>query len=241
MPLRATTQHLAHQFVRLHAYFRGELEQLREFRRGIKALETQSPAEIQSTAIHEAGHAVLRLAFGLDFVAVSIIPDPGNEADGYVICAKETATRDLHLVGRQAFFLRQAMICYAGAEAVRQLIPTDPNPDAGASRDKHRAAELIIHEIGGNAEYIDFLFSLARRRCALLVADYRPEIRALAGALEENWILSGKVARKLFQKSLAKRSGRLRPFQSDRMLHGLVGDVALRGFLRKMNLSGPLP
>jgi hypothetical protein len=239
MPLRAKTKHLAHQFVGLHAYFRSELEQLRDFRRRINALETQSPAEINSTAIHEAGHAVLQLAFGLDFVAVSIIPDPRNETAGYVICAKDTATRDLHLVGRQAFFLRQAMVYYAGAEAVRQLIPTDPDPDDGASRDKRRAAELIIHEIGGNAEYVDFMFSLARRRCALLVAHHQPEIRALAAALEEKLILSGEVARKVFLQSLAKRSGRLMTSQTDHMLHGLVGDVAFRAFLRKMNLPGP--
>jgi hypothetical protein len=61
----------------------------------------------------------------------------------------------------------------------------------------------------------------------------------LCYALEENWILSGKVAREVCLKSLAKRSGRLMTFQSGHMLHGLVGDVALRGFLRKMNLPGP--
>jgi len=58
MPLRAKTKHLAHQFIRLHAYFRSELEQLRDFRRRIDALATQSPAEINSTAIHEAGQPI---------------------------------------------------------------------------------------------------------------------------------------------------------------------------------------
>jgi len=236
MPLRAKTKHLAHQFVRLHAYFRSEVEQLRDFRRRIDALATQSPAEINSTAIHEAGHAVLQLAFGLDLVAVSIIPDPRKRTAGYVLGKKEVATDDLEMVGRQALVLRQAMVYYAGAEAVRQLIPTDPNPDAGATPDNRRASELLIHEIGGNAEYVDFLFSLARRRCALLVAHHQPEIRALAAALEEKLILSGEVARKVFLQSLAKRSGRLMSFQTDHMLHGLVGDVAFRAFLRKLKL-----
>jgi hypothetical protein len=71
------------------------------------------------------------------------------------------------------------------------------------------------------------------------VAGYQPEILALAVALEKNWLLSGKVAREVCLKSLAKRSVRLMTFQTDHMLHGLVGDVALRGFLRKMNLPGP--
>jgi hypothetical protein len=100
------------------------------------------------------------------------------------------------------------------------------------------AAELIIHKIGGNAEYVEFLFSLAKRRCALLVAHYQPEIQALAVALEEKHILAGWGARKLFRKSLAKRSGRLMTFQTDHTFHGLVGDVAFRAFLRKMKLPG---
>lgn len=239
MPLRAKTKHLAHQFVRLHAYFRRELEQLRDFARRIKALETQSPAEIYNTAIHESGHAVLQLALGLDLVAVTIIPDPHEKAAGYALCKKPVATDDLQMVGRQALVLRQAMVYYAGAEAVRQLIPTDPNPDARAAIDNRRASELIIHEIGGNAEYVVFLFSLARRRCALLVAHHQPEIRALAAALQEKLVLSGKVARKVFLRSLARRSGRPMSFQTDHMLRGLVGDVSFRAFLRKLNLPGP--
>jgi hypothetical protein len=184
MSLRAKTKQLAHQFVRLHDYLRSELGSLRDFRRRVSALEKRFRAEIHSTAIHEAGHAVLLLAFGLTVVAVSIIPDLRRQTAGYVACGRHTPARELDMVGRQAFFLRQAMSYDAGAEAVRQLIPTDPNPDAGASSDEQKAAELLIHEIGGNAEYVDFLFSLAKRRCALLVAHYQPEIQALAVALE---------------------------------------------------------
>jgi hypothetical protein len=181
---------------------------------------------------------VLLLAFGLSVVAVSIIPDLRKQTAGYVASGRDTPGRELDMVGRQAFFLRQAMSYYAGAEAVRQLIPTDPNPDAGAGTDVRMAAELIIHNIGGNAEYVEFLFSLAKRRCALLVAHYQPEIEALAVALEEKHILSGSGARKVFQKSLAKRSGRLMTFQTDHTFDGLVGDVAFRAFLRKVKLPG---
>jgi len=238
MPLRARIKHLAHQLVRLRAYFRNELELRREFGVSVDALRTRSAAEINSTAVHEAGHAVSRLAFGLELVFVSIIPDPRDGTLGHVSCRKDAVGVDLNMVGRQAFFLQQAMGFYAGAEAVRQLIPTDPNPDAGATSDQRRAAELIIHEIGGNAEYVDFLFSLARRRCAMLVAHYQPEIKALAAALKENLILSGEVAREVFLKSLAKRSGKLMTFQTDHTFHGLIGDVAFRAFLRKMKLPG---
>jgi len=44
------------------------------------------------------------------------------------------------------------------------------------------------------------------------VAHYRPEIRALARALEEKSVLGGKHAREVFMKSLAKRSGTLMTF-----------------------------
>jgi len=233
MSLRATIEHFALQLLRLYAFF----EYLRDLC-WVNAFRTRSPAEIHSTAIHEAGHAVALLALGLGVVAVSIVPDLPSQTAGYVVGGKYTPARGLDMAGRQGFFLRRAMSYYAGAEAVRQLIPTDPNPDAGASSDTQKAAELLIHEIGGNAEYVEFLFSLAKRRCALLVAHYQPEIQALAVALKEKRILSGRVARKVFLKSLTKRSGQLMTFQTDHTFHGLVGDVAFRAFLRKLNLPG---
>ena len=100
----------------------------------------------------------------------------------------------------------------AGAEAVRQLIPTDPNPEAGASTDERHAAEFIIDGIDPDTESPDLFFALAKRRCALLVAHHQPEIRALARALEENWVLSGKRTHKVFMESLEKRSGTLMTF-----------------------------
>lgn len=240
MPLREKTKRLAYPFVRLHAYLRSELDVLRDFNRGLKAVRAQPRAELHSTAIHEAGHAVLRLALGLDILAVSIFPDPRQGYAGYVLYEKDTATAGSRMVGREAFILRHAMVYYAGAEATRQLIPTDPDPDAGANSDERKAAKLIIDQIGGPAESTGFLFSLARRRCALLVAHYQPEIRALALALETNLILSGKVARKVFRRSLTKRSGRLMFFKTDPALHGLAADEAYQSFLRGMNLPGRL-
>jgi hypothetical protein len=125
-----------------------------------------------------------------------------------------------------------------GAEAVRQLIPTHPNPDQGASADKRHAAELIRHRIGGDPESIDLLFSLAKRRCALLVEHYQPEIRALAGTLEAELILSAAAARRVFMSSLTKRSVRLLSFESDPTLNGLAGDKRFRVFLHRLNLPG---
>lgn len=72
------------------------------------------------------------------------------------------------------------------------------------------------------------------------MAHYQPEIQALALAAETNLTLSGRVARKLFIRSLTKRSGRLMFFKTDPTLHGLAADEAHQSFLRRMNLPGRL-
>ena len=53
------------------------------------------------------------------------------------------------------------------------------------------------------------LFSLAKRRAALLVAHYQPEIQALARELEPKLILPGSAAREVFMRSLTKRRSSL--------------------------------
>jgi hypothetical protein len=236
MSVRAITERLAHPFVRLHAYFRKQLELLRDFMRCYKAARTRSAAETRSTAIHEAGHAVILIALGLAFRAVSIIPDVREGTLGQVYLARHDRTADLLTFPREAIYLRYSMVYYAGAEAVRQLIPTHPNPDAGASTDKRRAANLIRHSIGGDAQSVDLLLLLAKRRCALLVDHYQPEIQALAGALEAELILSAEAARKVFMRSLRKRATRPLSFAVDPTLDGLAGDEAFRAFLRRLNL-----
>jgi hypothetical protein len=158
------------------------------------------------------------IALGLSLVWVSIIPDVRGGTLGQAYWSEDYATA-ADLRTRNAIYLQYAMVCYAGAEAVRQLIPTDPNPDDGASTDKRNAARFIEHHIGGDAESIELLFSLAKRRTALLVEHYRPEIAALAGALEAELILSAKNARKLFKRSLAGRAVRPLTFKSDFTLH----------------------
>jgi ATP-dependent Zn protease len=147
--------------------------------RDSKAAKTRSAAETRTTAIHEAGHTVLLIALGLAFSGVSIIPDVRGGSAGRVYLAQWDRAADLRTLPREAVYLRHAMVSYAGAEAVRQLIPTHPNPDSGASQDKRDAAEFIRHHIGSDAVSIDLLISLVKRRCALLVEHYQPEIQAL--------------------------------------------------------------
>ena len=228
MSLREKTKCLVRPFISVHAYLRKEVELLRHIERCYRAAKTRSAAETRSTAIHEAGHAVVLIALGLVFSAVSIIPDVRDGTLGRVYLAQHDRTADLHALPREEVNLRYSMVYYAGAEAVRQVLPTHPNPDAGASTDNRLAANLIRYGIGGDAKSVDFLVSLAKRRCALLVDHHRPEIQALAGALEAELILSAKAARKVFMRSLTTRAGRLLSFASE--------DEVFRAFLRRLNL-----
>jgi hypothetical protein len=236
MSLNAIAKHLAHRFERLRGYFHKELELLRDFARCWKAAKSRSPAEAKRIAVHEAGHVVVLIALGLAFSAVSIIPNVRNGTLGQVFVAQGDVRADLAMLPREAVYLRYAMVYYAGAEAVRQLLPADANPDAGAGTDKRNAANLIRYGIGGDAELIDFHLSLAKRRCALLVEHYGPEIQGLAHMLEAKLIVPAKTARKVFLRSLTQRSGQLLTFKSDPTLKGLAGDDAFRAFLRRLNL-----
>ena len=72
----------------------------------------------------------------------------------------------------------------------------------------------------------------------MLVEHYQPEIRALAGTLEAELILSAAAARSVFMSSLTERSARLLSFESDPTLNGLAGDKRFRVFLHRLNLPG---
>ena len=236
MRLHAVAQHLTHQFIRLLVCVRKVLEFLPGSMRDSKAARTRPAADTRTVAIHEAGHTVLLIALGLAFSAVSIVPDVSDGSAGRVYLARWDRAADLRTLPREAVYLRHAMVSYAGAEAVRQLIPTHPDPDSGASQDNRDAAEFISHHIGSDAGSMDLLFSLAKRRCALLVEHYQPEIQALAGALEMELILSAKDARSVFMRSLTGRAGPPLTFKSDPTLNPLASDEVFRAFLRKLNL-----
>jgi hypothetical protein len=228
MSLWEKTKRLVRPFISVHGYLRKEVELLWHIERCRRAAKTRSAAETQRTAIHEAGHAVVLIALGLVFSVVSIIPDVRGGTLGQVYLVQHDRTFDPHNLPREEVYLRYSMAYYAGAEAIRQLLPTHPNPEAGASADYRQAASLIRYSIGGDAKSVDFLVSLAKRRCALVVDHYKPEIQALAGALEAQLILSTKAARKIFRRSLTRRAGRILSFPSE--------DEGFRALLRRLNL-----
>jgi hypothetical protein len=176
---------------------------------------------MDSTAIHEAGHAALQIALRLGFEQVTVVPDYEDMTAGasthggeYGRAAQELGEEDddtanLRFAAEDAFMLRHAIACYAGAEAVRQLRRSHPDPDAGAEDDFCSAVDYI-NRITDDAESIDLYFKLAKRRCAVLVEHYSPEIEALAAQLEVRKTLRAEEAIEIFFQCLrARRAGLL--------------------------------
>lgn len=174
-----------------------------------------------STTIHEAGHGALLIALGLGLKKLTILADDASVGacfdggDGGRLARrlgnKDDQTATLRISAEEAFLLRRAIARYAGAEAIRQLMPEEPEPDAGADSDE-RWAHFAISQITDDPQSIDLFSALAKRRCVLLVEHYRPEIAAIARVLEVKEKLSGKAARKIFLSSLRKRKGGLMRF-----------------------------
>ncbi len=110
--------------------------------------------ELMHTATHEAGHAVPYVYLGLGLRRVTIEPDYAEMSAGHAehggewgdegggvpcpACGLFPSVGDageLRLYAEDAFWLRHAIATYAGAEAVRQILPQE-EADAGATADE---------------------------------------------------------------------------------------------------------
>jgi hypothetical protein len=168
------------------------------------------------SALHEAGHAVLHVMLGVGCKHVTIVPDaecagasfhggeyghgaidPDDEDDDVAV---------LRMFAEDAFWLRHATAAYAGAEALRRSGLS--NYEVGAEQDMRDAVDAI-NRITGDAESIDTLFAVAKRRCIVLVEYYWPEIEQVAKALIESRTVSGEQVEKIAKQSLRDRGARL--------------------------------
>lgn len=175
------------------------------------------------TAIHEAGHCALLFAlFGAEGCrGATIVPDYKTGTSGHAVnpgmgrAAQAFGKEDdypaqLHMLAPEAFYLRRAIMYFAGAEAVRQLTRAR-NPEAGANDDRLNTAS-DLETLTTDGQTFDLLLALAERRCVLLVEHYRPEIEAIAKALLAKHTLNGRAIHKIFTASLTKRRGMLMRF-----------------------------
>jgi len=182
-----------------------------------------SQGQRRRTAIHEAGHCALQFAlFGVEGCrGATIVPDDKAGTSGHAVNPRmgraaqvfreeDDYPAQLHMLAPEAFCLRRAIMCFAGAEAVRQLTRAC-DPDAGADDDRRNAAS-DLETLTTDVETFDLLVALAKRRCVLLVEYYRPEIEAIARALLAKRTLNGRAVHKIFEASLTRRRGLLLTF-----------------------------
>jgi len=175
-----------------------------------------SPTGLRRTAIHEAGHAVLYLALGLGCKGATIAPDCNRGSAGaarhggkWGAPAPRLGERDndiatLRMLAEESFFLRHAIGCYAGAEAVRRWGAR--HWLSGAEND-YREACYHMNDITDDEKSVDLLFELAQRRCEILVRNYWPEIKAVAERLLRSRTLDAETVRRIWCKSLLSREG----------------------------------
>jgi ATP-dependent Zn protease len=176
-------------------------------------------AELKRTAIHEAGHAVLHMALDLGCEGVTIKPNYAKGSAGAATHGGEWGhratklgetgddTETLRTVAEGEFWLRHAVACYAGAEALRQS--GDEAWFLGADGDYSHARDAI-DRITGDEWTQDLLGLLAKRRCQVLVEHYWPEIQAVAKRLLRSRTIDGKTARRILCESLSARGALIR-------------------------------
>jgi hypothetical protein len=161
------------------------------------------------TALHEAGHAVLHVMLGIGCKSVTIVSD--GEFAGVTRHRSEHGHHDddvenLRIYAEDSFWLRHAISSYAGAEALRRS--GIANYEVGAEQDMRDAA-YAISKITGDAETVDALHVVAKRRCLALVENYWPEIERVAKALADSRTLTGEAVGKIVRRSICERAAPL--------------------------------
>jgi ATP-dependent Zn protease len=162
---------------------------------------------IESTAFHEAGHAVLAHYLGVGLRLVTI--DADEDSAGHIQDGGEWSeeAEELRILADEAYWLRMAISRYAGAEAVRRYAPRTKWKE-GAGNDHYWAA-IAIEKITADPRSVRALHAYAQRQARLLVEHYWPEIQRLARALMKEKTLSGDDAKKLITESHVARRGRI--------------------------------
>lgn len=164
----------------------------------------------QETAIHEAGHAVLMVAMQIGIRDVSIVAcgeslGEANHTGSYG--HGDDSAAELAEVAYDSFLIRHAIADYAGAEALRHSGCSTWKD--GAQSDFDSAVDRVNEICGDDEESCKALFAYVKRRCAILVDHYFPEIEAVAVALVAHSSLSGENVRQIFLASTDARCARM--------------------------------
>jgi hypothetical protein len=133
-------------------------------------------AQLMSTAIHEAGHAVIGRRLGLGGGAATIAPDHVDDTFGHTIVAYELAEGRRW---RSEAAVRRARIiaCMAGGEAERILLGVEPNGDGRDRKEIEFMAEFLS---GVDWEPLELRL---RRMARMLVRRHQVRIARTASVL----------------------------------------------------------
>jgi hypothetical protein len=193
--------------------------------------------QLESTAYHEAGHAVMRFLLGMSVHEVSVVPN--EETLGHCTGSSLRAPLDLLVWGdghRRRKVERYILVSLAGgaAEAAFQ----GRYNWRGMELDLDCAIDLALKVCGGEAEAGKFAEWLLERARNLIIQDHTwAAVRRIAAALLKERRLSGRRAKAIYDGAAAHvRAGARRPVPADRP-NGRGGRAAARRRLPPVRLG----
>jgi len=158
-------------------------------------------AQLQSTAYHEAGHAVAAWALGVPVRSITIVRD-GNVSLGSVTYAPVLSKRvlqpfkfktSLQGIEGETAALRYAVISLAGVVSQRKYAPRSVR--RGHARHDYQAVIFSAEQAGCSDEQeLKHWYRRALRRAEQLIERKWPAVEAVASALIKKRELSGKEA-----------------------------------------------
>ena len=168
--------------------------------------------KLESTAYHEAGHAVVTIAHNVRVHSVSIIPDPDEESLGHI--KHSNPLRGIDFEWDNSIRARDrgeklVEICMAGPIAQKRYNPKGYR-HYNASSD-HEEALNVLYKMSGSKEEIEAWWKLLEVRTGALVNLKWREIEHIAEALLDRHTLTAQEIKHLYYEAfdsyLARRRG----------------------------------
>jgi ATP-dependent Zn protease len=146
---------------------------------------TMRQAERLAISTHEAGHALVSLALGLDVSMATILAD-------------EDSTGHIELVDPDAGSLAdRASVRLASHEALVAYGELTPETERGCAKDLREARAFALASTNGDESAADELLAELRSKVREIIFDRSADLGAIALALLEHWTLTGSELKEL--------------------------------------------